>query len=86
MKPMKVFPDFATFFREIWGYDPFPWQSRLAAITNEGVWPEWITLPTGTGKTTAIDIAIYNLALFLQSTVALSSMKLTNAPSSSPIA
>jgi CRISPR-associated endonuclease/helicase Cas3 len=62
MKPMKVFPDFATFFREIWGYDPFPWQSRLAAITNEGVWPEWITLPTGTGKTTAIDIAIYNLA------------------------
>lgn len=59
---MKTFPDFATFFREIWRYDPFPWQSRLAALTDETDWPEWITLPTGTGKTTAIDIAVYNLA------------------------
>lgn len=59
---MTAFPDFATFFHGIWGYDPFPWQSRLAALTDEGEWPEWITLPTGTGKTTAIDIAIYNLA------------------------
>lgn len=59
---MTAFPDFATFFHGIWGYDPFPWQSRLAAQTDDGEWPEWITLPTGTGKTTAIDIAIYNLA------------------------
>lgn len=59
---MQPFPDFATFFREIWGYEPFPWQSRLVSITDGGAWPEWITLPTGTGKTTAIDIAIYNLA------------------------
>lgn len=59
---MTAFPDFATFFREIWGCDPFPWQSRLAAMCDETAWPEWITLPTGTGKTTAIDIAIYQLA------------------------
>jgi CRISPR-associated endonuclease/helicase Cas3 len=59
---MISFPDFSTFFREIWGYDPFPWQNRLAALSHDGEWPEWITLPTGTGKTTAIDIAIYNLA------------------------
>ena len=59
---MNPFPDFATFFREIWGYCPFPWQGRLAALCAESPWPEWITLPTGTGKTTAIDIAIYNLA------------------------
>ena len=59
---MRPIPDFSTFFRSIWGYDPFPWQNRLAAQCAVGLWPEWITLPTGTGKTTAIDIAIYNLA------------------------
>lgn len=59
---MQPFPDFAAFFNAIWGYAPFPWQTRLSAITNDGDWPEWITLPTGTGKTTALDIAIYNLA------------------------
>lgn len=59
---MKPFPDFATFFKSIWGYDPFPWQERMAEQTAAGLWPEWITLPTGTGKTTVLDIAIYNLA------------------------
>lgn len=59
---MNPFPDFPTFFHAVWGYHPFPWQSRLAALTDDGEWPEWLTLPTGTGKTTAIDIAIYNLA------------------------
>ncbi|MCB1097440.1 MAG: type I-U CRISPR-associated helicase/endonuclease Cas3, partial [Verrucomicrobiae bacterium] len=60
---MLKFPTFAEFFRELWTYDPFPWQVRL---TNElcagGEWPEWVTLPTGTGKTSCIDIAIYHLA------------------------
>jgi CRISPR-associated endonuclease/helicase Cas3 len=59
---MKPFPDFATFFHSIWGYDPFPWQERMAEQTAAGLWPGWITLPTGTGKTTVLDIAIYNLA------------------------
>ncbi|NLT69273.1 MAG: type I-U CRISPR-associated helicase/endonuclease Cas3 [Verrucomicrobiaceae bacterium] len=59
---MSDFPDFPTFFRHIWGYDPFPWQVRLAETTVREDWPEWITLPTGTGKTAAIDIAVYNLA------------------------
>jgi len=59
---MPPFPDFATYFREIWGYDPFPWQTRLARSSAGDPWPEWITLPTGTGKTTAIDIAVHNLA------------------------
>ena len=59
---MNPFPDFATFFHAVWGYQPFPWQNRLAGLTDEGEWPDWLTLPTGTGKTTAIDIAIYNLA------------------------
>jgi CRISPR-associated endonuclease/helicase Cas3 len=59
---MKPFPDFATFFQSIWGYDPFPWQVRMAEQSAAGLWPEWVTLPTGTGKTTVLDIAIYNLA------------------------
>ena len=59
---MKPFPTFTEFFRGVWGYDPFPWQVRLADESATGSWPEWITLPTGTGKTTVIDIAVYNLA------------------------
>ncbi len=59
---MIPFPDFHTFFKSIWGYDPFPWQVRMAEQTATGIWPEWVTLPTGTGKTTVLDIAIYNLA------------------------
>ena len=59
---MSDFPDFPAFFRSLWGYDPFPWQVRLAEEVSREPWPAWITLPTGTGKTTAIDIAIYNLA------------------------
>jgi CRISPR-associated endonuclease/helicase Cas3 len=56
------FPGFTVYFRALWGYAPFPWQERLAAILENNDWPEWITLPTGTGKTTALDIAIYVLA------------------------
>ena len=55
-------PSFKEYFCALWGYDPFPWQVRLAAILEQGEWPEWITLPTGTGKTTVLDIAIYALA------------------------
>ena len=54
---------FSQFFEEIHGYEPFPWQDRLATIVfNEG-WPDSIQMPTGAGKTAAIDIAVYHLAL-----------------------
>lgn len=56
--------DFAAFFAEIHGATPFPWQSRLAAeVANTGRWPEVLDLPTGSGKTAAIDVAVFNLAL-----------------------
>jgi len=56
--------DFAAFFKEIHGHDPFPWQHRLVTlVASQGAWPEVLDLPTGTGKTAAIDVAIFHLAL-----------------------
>lgn len=55
--------DFAAFFRSSHGVDPFPWQSRLAKlVTSSGRWPDLLDLPTGSGKTAAIDIAVFHLA------------------------
>jgi CRISPR-associated endonuclease Cas3-HD len=60
---MHSLPTFAAFFHALWGHDPFPWQNRLAAHVAIGTWPDWITLPTGTGKTSVIDIAVHALAM-----------------------
>jgi CRISPR-associated endonuclease/helicase Cas3 len=59
---MTAFPNFKTYFQALWGHDPFPWQQRLADDVGSGGWPGWLTLPTGTGKTAALDVAIYDLA------------------------
>lgn len=56
--------DFSTFFQEVHGYPPFPWQKRLLAeVAAKGKWPDTLDLPTGSGKTAAIDIALFHLAL-----------------------
>ncbi len=57
--------DFAAFFEEVHGYEPFPWQMRLLrhVVERQGEWPATLDLPTGSGKTAAIDIAIFHLAL-----------------------
>lgn len=56
--------DFDPFFEELHGCAPFPWQSRLLRkIAEEGRWPSVLDLPTGSGKTAAIDIAVFHLAL-----------------------
>jgi CRISPR-associated endonuclease/helicase Cas3 len=55
--------DFGVFFRAVHGVDPFPWQQRLVdRVATEGVWPDVLDLPTGCGKTAAIDIAVFHLA------------------------
>jgi CRISPR-associated endonuclease/helicase Cas3 len=58
---VRLFP---TFFRAIHGCDPFPWQQRLVEQIHEtGRWPDALDLPTGTGKTAALDAAVFHLAL-----------------------
>ncbi len=55
---------FRAFFRAIHGCDPFPWQQRLVDHLHEhGRWPEALDLPTGSGKTAALDAAVFHLAL-----------------------
>lgn len=56
--------DFSAFFHEVYGYEPFPWQKRLLRqLAEDGQWPDVLDLPTGSGKTAAIDIAVFHLAL-----------------------
>jgi CRISPR-associated endonuclease/helicase Cas3 len=59
---MSSLPDFGAFFRQLWGYDPFPWQAMLAERVVEGAWPLALDLPTAAGKTACIDVAVYALA------------------------
>lgn len=55
--------DFSEFFESIHARAPFPWQARLAEqVLGEGRWPDLLDLPTGVGKTSAIDVALFALA------------------------
>lgn len=65
--------DFVDFFKEVnresrpgqesdLGPDPFPWQRRLMKQVLDGKWPKVIDLPTGTGKTAVLDIAVFAMA------------------------
>lgn len=57
------FPSFSEFFAELnQGFEPFPWQTGLANRAAHGDWPEFISVPTGSGKTTCLEIAVYALA------------------------
>jgi CRISPR-associated endonuclease/helicase Cas3 len=55
--------DFPRFYRAVHGYDPFPWQKRLAREVADRGWPAVLALPTAAGKTSAIDVAVFTLAL-----------------------
>jgi len=55
--------DFDTFFGAVHGDRPFPWQRALAErVLTEG-WPDAIDIPTGGGKTAALDVALFHLAV-----------------------
>ena len=56
--------DFTAFFRDVHGYEPFPWQQRLTMqVLNRRAWPKVIDLPTGTGKTAVLDTAVFAMAV-----------------------
>jgi CRISPR-associated endonuclease/helicase Cas3 len=55
-------PSFEEFFFELWGKAPFPWQSMLASRVASQGWPADIDLPTASGKTACMDVALYALA------------------------
>ncbi len=60
---MAELPTFSEFYVAVHGgRGPFPWQSRLADRVAEHGWPREIGVPTGLGKTSAIDIAVWSLA------------------------
>ena len=56
--------DFARFFHGCHGHDPFPWQQALVEqLARDDCWPDVLDLPTGAGKTAALDAAVFHLAL-----------------------
>lgn len=58
-------PDFGAFHAAVHGgKQPFAWQQRLLEkIVADKAWPHVLDLPTGAGKTTCIDVALFALAL-----------------------
>lgn len=68
-----VAADFPAFFAALRGGSaaPFPWQTRLLNQLGDadpterrsGLWPSLLDLPTASGKTATIDIAVFLMAL-----------------------
>lgn len=61
--------DFPRFFEAVNSYPPFPGQTRLVHEIVEhrsGYWPPILGLPTSAGTTSALDIAVFLLALAVE--------------------
>ena len=55
--------EFSSFYRAVHEHPPFVWQEELLKrVVAEG-WPGTIAMPTSSGKTSAIDVAVFHLAL-----------------------
>lgn len=58
---------FKDFFKHLHGYEPFPWQERLANdVSANGEYPDILNLPTASGKTAFIDIWLWALYLDME--------------------
>ncbi len=55
--------DFPNFFRAVHGHAPFRWQVRLLREVLEHGWRRAIDLPTASGKTAVLDVAVMALAI-----------------------
>ena len=54
---------FSAFYSAIHGHPPFVWQQELLKRVVTKGWPPTIAMPTSSGKTSVIDVAIFHLAL-----------------------
>ena len=59
---VETMPSFEEFFRACWAADPFPWQNELADRVVSTGWPSLLDVPTGLGKTAALDVFVWHLA------------------------
>ena len=55
--------DFGKFYEEVHGNPPFKWQSELAEKVVRDGWPKYLDMPTASGKTSVMDIAVFHLAM-----------------------
>ena len=53
---------FGEFYRNVHCRMPFEWQSALADRVHREGWPRSISMPTASGKTSVLDIAVWHLA------------------------
>lgn len=62
--PSLAAADFGAFCAALHGFTPFPWQQALVDRLAAGRgWPQALDLPTAAGKTSALDAALFHLAL-----------------------
>ena len=59
--PSPAIP-FGEFYHDVHGRMPFDWQSALADRVHREGWPRSISMPTASGKTSVLDIAVWHLA------------------------
>ena len=52
--------DFHAFYRAVHNRDPFPWQQAMVTrVLHRGRWPDLVDVPTGLGKTSLLDVAVF---------------------------
>ena len=57
--PLSNVASFDDFYWELHGHPAFPWQMRAARKAAAGEWPDAVELPTGSGKSSLLDIALW---------------------------